>query len=129
MDESAKVHENYEMVTDPVTGEQKKSLLPNIIHETMTSQVAEYRGFALEMDEKDPWIMMFVRLAGLAFLVMTLGDGENKGRYLGVSIGLVDLSLTLNAHPSEMEPKDLKILQMGILGVAVFMFALAFRAN
>ena len=46
MDESAKVHENYEMVTDPVTGEQKKSLLPNIIHETMTSKVADYRGFA-----------------------------------------------------------------------------------
>ena len=53
---------------------------------------------------------------------------EDKGRYLGVSIGLVDLSLTLNAHPSEMDPKD-QIFQMGILGVAVFMFALAFRAN
>ena len=63
------------MVTDPVTGEQKKSLLPNIIHETMTSKVADYR-VCLGDDEKDPWIMMFVRLAGLAFLVMTLGDGR-----------------------------------------------------
>ena len=76
MDESAKVHENYEMVTDPVTGEKKKSLLPTIFHDSMTDKVAKYRGFAFEMNEQDPWFMFFSRAAGLALLVMTLGNNQ-----------------------------------------------------
>jgi hypothetical protein len=128
MDESAKVHENYEMVTDPVTGEKKKSLLPTIFHDSMTQKVAEYRGFAFEMNEQDPWFMFFSRAAGLALLVMTLGNNA-KGQYLGLSLAMLDLSLTLNAHtPATMSPGDVKMMQAGIVGGAVFLFALAFRS-
>ena len=127
MHESEKVFDNYEMITDPVTGEQKKSLLPTVFQGDMSQSVADYRGFAFEMNEKDPWFMFFSRVGGLVLLVMTLGNSERKGQYLGLSLALLDLSLTINAHKPEMGEGDLKMIQSGIVVSAVILFALAFR--
>lgn len=127
VDESAKVHENFEIVTDPATGEQTQSVLPSTLHDTMTQRIADYRGFALELDPTSPWLMFASRVVGLALLVATLGGGRS-GQYLATSLALGDLNMVLGSNkPDGMSSKDLLRVRVAIAAGAIGLYVLGRR--